>query len=501
MRPVALRIALILSVLATAPAAALAAAAASAAEAGQSDADSLFDQYTEDLYAGRFAEALEAARKIRVDRDNPEGQAIVLAMRASALLGLDRDAEAMKLLAEAERLAPDSPHPTTLIWLGGLLSDRLDVAADSIDRLIAKFPDEVRELDWEHVAFFLRNEPKGQERRNEDRRIALAQLGFGGDTERGHYLAAEAVELLVKRGDVAAAAKLLPNVKLPRSIENMLIRKRFSALWPQLEEMAGPNLTKITEASVAAADKVYKAAPDDPFALQNLIDALRRAGRYEEATILGSKLPRTSVAMASADEQTGWAVNNLALALYEGGRPEEADELYALLNDAPMKDGGWRVSMIINRLELLVSSGRFDKASQLLGVTEESAKTNGNDYARQLVRRLKYCTLSRTGRAADAAKLLPEVLDHADDAPGPTIDGLLCAGEVAKAEEVALQALKKEEFEEDFVRRLQARPLTSDDPSVWQGKWAELRARPAIAREFDRLGRDMPEALLPRSSR
>jgi hypothetical protein len=168
-----------------------------------------------------------------------------------------------------------------------------------------------------------------------------------------------------------------------------------------------------------------------------------------------------------------------------------------MLNDAPMKEGRWRVSMIINRLELLVSDGKFDKALPLLDATERSATNDGSDYARQLVRRLKFCTLSRSGRAADAEKIRPDMLAHAQDAPGPTIDGLLCAGDIETAQKVALEALQKEQFQSDFVRQLQARPLTNHDPSIWQGKWQELRQRPAIAEAFNRLGRDMPEQFLP----
>jgi hypothetical protein len=159
--------------------------------------------------------------------------------------------------------------------------------------------------------------------------------------------------------------------------------------------------------------------------------------------------------------------------------------------------------MIINRLEMLVTGGKFEKAATLIDATELSAKNDGNAYAQQLVRRLRYCILSSLGKKEDAAAILPDVLKHADDALQPTVDGLLCGGETDKAEQLVLQALstadkdKREKFEELFVRALQPVLLTDDDPSVWQGRWAALRKRPAIAREYQRLGRDMPAELLP----
>jgi tetratricopeptide (TPR) repeat protein len=457
----------------------------------------LLDDYQQAMFDRRFEAALQVLDQIEIDPGNKRGRAAMDAMRASALLGLKRSAEAEKLIAEADQLAPDLPEISTMLFLNGLIIDRVDVAADALDRLIARFPDVARELDWNQVRYFFSHEPKGQDRRNEDRRIAMAKLGYGGDTETGHSMANNAIQLLVKRGSFAEAAELLRYVREPDMLEDMLIEKRFASLWPQIETYAGPHLKAVSAASINGAQKIYDANPDDPDALQNLVNAFRHAGRYDEAAALRSKLPATSAEMADINERTGWAINNVALALHAKGSADEADQLFAMLNDAPMKEGRWRVSMIINRLELLVSDGKFDKALPLLDATERSATNDGSDYARQLVRRLKFCTLSRSGRAADAEKIRPDMLAHAQDAPGPTIDGLLCAGDIETAQKVALEALQKEQFQSDFVRQLQARPLTNHDPSIWQGKWQELRQRPAIAEAFNRLGRDMPEQFLP----
>jgi tetratricopeptide (TPR) repeat protein len=459
------------------------------------DTNALLKAYDSAMFGKRFDEALAIARKF--ESAGPEGQAYVAAMQASALVGLKRDSEARALVAKAKELAPSSPDSSRVMFLGGLLTDRPDVAADALDRMIAIAPDMVRELNWEWIRFFLGHEPKGQDSRNEDRRIALARIGYGGETEVGHWRAANAVDILVKRGDFSGAGEFLEYVNEPRAFENMLIQRRYAALWPQLETLAGPHLEKIREASLRSARAEYASAPDDHDKLQLLANALRHAGRFDEAMALRAKLPATSAEMSLADEPMGWAVNNVALAFHEAGRADDADRLFALLNDAPMPKEYWRISMKINRLELLVMDGKFDQA---LPLVEPTAKTEGSPYADQLVRRLRYCTLSSVGRNDEAAKYLPDLLGHAADAPGPTIDGLLCAGELDKAEQVALDSLngeKKDSFAEDFLRQLQTHQLTSDDPSVWQGRWQELRARPAIREAFDRLGRDLPPQLLP----
>ena len=466
-------------------------------EPGQQTRDSVqrsISAYYANLYRGNFDQALAAIEHLDPGSDNRAGRALLSVMRASALLGLKRDREANKLIAEADELAPQDAEVNATLFAGALVADRTDVAADAFDRLIARTPEAVKDVNEELIWHFLRNEPDGEEKHNEDRRIALARIGYGGDSASGDYFAKGAVEILVKRGDIAAARDLSRRIDEPQIVENMLIQKRFSALWPDLEARVGPHLDKVRASSVLSAERAYAEAPDDHEKLQELANALRHAGRHGEVIALRSKLPATLETMSTADEQMGWAVNNVALSLHEAGRIDDADQLFAMLNDAPMEEEHWRVSMKINRLELLVSDGRFDRA---LPLVDPTAKVPGSPYADQLVRRLRYCTLSGFGKKEEAAKHFADLLSHADDAPGPTIDGLICAGRLDEAEKVALSALKKDSFQEDFVRGLQAKQLTSDDPSIWSKGWQELRQRPAIAKEFERLGRDMPEQFLP----
>lgn len=464
--------------------------------------DRLLDQYNQHMSAGQFNDALGDLKRISLDKDNREGQAIVSALRAAALFGLKRESEARALVEKAETLAPQSAAAPGTLFYGGLFTKRYDISAESLDKMLARFPDRVRDIDVESMGFFLRNEPKGQDQQNEERRVQLARIGYGGDLD-GDYFASAAIDILIKRGDTAGAVELLRYIDQPRIIEDMLVQKRYSALWPRLAEIGGPNLAKVRAASVAAAERAYSEKPDDHELLQSYANALRHGGRLDEAIALRGRVPATAQDMSAADEKMGWAVNNIALALHEAGRADEADRLFAMLNDAPMTDSSWRVSMIINRLEMLVNDGKYDRALPLLDSTEASARRDGSPYARQLVRRLRYCTMAGLGRKDEAAKVRADVVAHAQDAYHATVDAMLCTGDMAEAERITLVALrdadakKRSSFEEDFVRALQPVALTSDDPSKWQARWAELRLRPAIAKEYERLGRDMPTELLP----
>lgn len=471
--------------------------------ASQSTAEQMFADYQNAMFAERFGDALSIATGIPVDQDNREGRALVDVMRASALLGLKRETEAQKLIAESDQLAPQTPEPSSVLFLGTLQAKRFDMAANTLDRMLARYPDAVRAIDWNLMRFFLANEPGGQQQRNEDRRVDLARIGYGGDTAIGHWRAVDAVNILIRRGDSASAGELLGYVNEPEPFQDMLVQKRFAALWPKLEELGGPHLDRVRAASVRSAEQAYLAAPDDMEKLQVYVDALRHAGRINDAIALKSKLPASPQAMAAVDEPTGWVVNSIAYALDRAGRGDEADQLFAALNEPARTHAGWRVSMIINRLELLTLAGKFGKAATLTDAAELSAKNDGNAYAQQLVRRLRYCILSSTGRKDEAARLLPDLLKHSEDALQPTVDGLLCAGEMAKAEELVLRALNaadqdmRETFEKNFVRALQPVALLNDDPSLWDNSWKALRNRPKIAAAYARLGRDMPASLLP----
>jgi hypothetical protein len=106
-------------------------AAAAQPSATVVDNEVLLDAYDEAMASRRYQDALEAARKVQFD--NPEGEAVVTALQASALLGLKRDAEADKLIARIDQLAPSSTDALGLLFGQGVILDRPQVAADALD--------------------------------------------------------------------------------------------------------------------------------------------------------------------------------------------------------------------------------------------------------------------------------------------------------------------------------------------------------------------------------
>lgn len=410
-------------------------------------------------------------------------------LRSVTEAGQGRNAAAEALLTAQPNTDPAPPELQQAALPAFLIIGREDLAARLLDRLVSRGPDMVRKLPPEWVMPIVRWR-EGPRTERENRMIALSEIGYLG--ERGDWIANEAIGYLLARGDTARAISLLRFIDEPASVEDMLVIRRYESLWPAIAAQAGPGLAKSRESSVRAAEAARAEDSDNSERLVELVSAYRQARRLDDALALRNVLPADTAAMARIDEHTGWAINELALALYDAGRGDEGDALFAALNNG-VPANPWRVGMFINRVEKLVQAGKFADALPLIAVAEKEPK---NAYAEQLLRRLRYCATARTGQAAEAAKLRSAMMAHVKDAPAPTIEGLLCTGEVDEAEKIALSKLNDELFQDQFVRNLQKVPLSAGDASVWGG-WGLLRARPAMATAFARLGRDLPADYLP----
>lgn len=417
--------------------------------------------------------------------------------QAIALLGLKREKDARAAIAAAQLDDWNDPYPFIGLIEVGARTDQYGVALDALDRLIARYPDALRtDLREEFVFFLLRKAPKEDKLGREDRTIALARIDFGG-SGRAAYLRRQGSGYLLDRGDLEGAEELSREIVDPAVIEEMLVSRRFQRLWPHLAQGGGTHLAQARAENLRLAEANYRARPDDHKAMRLYAGALRAAGRHDEAMALRRYLPQTSETMAKADEEMGWLVNEIAYAFAEAGRWKEADGLFALLNDS-VRDESWLISMEINRAELLVSDARDEEARGLLASLEASVKVNGNPYAKQLVRRIKFCLTARSDDRSGIEFQRKDLLDHRKDSFEATVSALLCDKDWVRAEQVALEGLPSDvEFAEQYVRNMQARPLTGNGPSHWKGQWRELRQRPAMAAEFNRLGRDLPPDLLP----
>lgn len=462
-------------------------------EAAQAEQNALVDQLVGDIQRGKGAEALRTIDGLLVQADNPEGKAYLKTLRGMALLATKKPTAARLEFEEGASLAPHSPDVPNLRFLAGLATGAREEASLGLDRLIAAFPDVVREIPPQYIWQYFRM-PDGKGLKSvDDQRVALAQLGFGGNS--GDEFTALAVGVLMKRGSIAEAKALVAHIDDRGEIFDLLVQKKFAPIWEAIEAHAGPRMNRIDAEAVRLAKIDFAESPNNSKSLRDLIAALRMTRRYQEAIDAGSNFAKSSTDIAKLDEDGVWAVNNHAWVLYGAGRFAEGDARFASLIET--RNESWIVSMTINRLSALVNTGQYDQASKLIAETEASARLYGNAYARQLVRGLKMCTLHRLGRTAEAKAILPEVKAGAKDARAAAVDDLLCIGEIDAAETLVLEGFADEAKQGDLVSALQRRQTPHKLSSEWRKAWLTLRDRPAVSAAFDKVGRDLPESMYP----
>lgn len=462
----------------------------------------IFESIRDDLAEGRYAEA-----RARVDEAlarAPRGDAIreLQKMRGSILLWEGRREDAMAAFAAAETVAPASPN--VALYQFDLAFERHDaeLAVAAIEHLVDRYPEAARTLPDERVAAIVGwMRANDHSRQSDDLVLRLTRLGFGGNdvTVRDNF-AIEAVGGSLAGDRLEEAREMAARVNSRRELAIALTERRFSAIWPDLEARIGPHMNGAETAFIRDAEAIAARKPDDVGAQNGLMQAYYLAGRLADADRVGRAFASTDEAMRQIGEKGGWLVNNHALVLHAMGREADADARFAAMRVIDITQSRWLISMVINRLELLVADRHWDQALRLQDEAAQLAEQHGSPYARQLVRRLRLCTFHGLGRTAEVEAALAEVRAHGHDAPGATVDGLICVGRIDEAETVLVQALGEQRpgVIGQAIEALQPSTATrTTDPSIWTEGWQQLLERPSVRREFDRVGRVLPEAFWP----
>lgn len=459
----------------------------SAATAIQSnDDEKALDELIDLAYSDPSLAISQINRAIPELGRDKEGKSFMLSLRGLANLLRGKVDLAESDLAEAKKLDPKSDIPAFYRFLGAFETENWAQVSRGFDELIAISPDRIKGLSPEIVYGYLR---EYKDPHADDQRVALAQIGFG-DAD-GQWLNQEAAKILMARGKTAEAAKLIGAISDASLYQSMLVDRAFEPLWPSIETRSGPGMALVGKRGIEAAEKGVAAAPDDVRAKTRLVDAYANMRRFDDADRAGKAFAGTPETLRAVDQDGGWLVNAHAYALYGAGRKAEAKARFASLVDSRMSEG-WIISMVINRIELIVRDGDFAEAERLMPVAEREVATKGSPYAKQLVRRLAICTAAGLGKADEVARRSAEFVAHADDADGASVEGLMCIGKTAEAKALVLKLLADKDKRQDAVKSLQKDAMIATDPSQWDGYWAQLRTDPEVEAAFQKAGRDLP---------
>jgi hypothetical protein len=358
--------------------------------------------------------------------------------------------------------------------------------------------------EWPHEQLFdllrfLRNE--GQKEAAGELAITLVDIDYGrNDLEIADAIRIRAIDALLDRGDEAAARQIAARALHPEALETLLTLRRYSALWPELEARVGAHMATATNEALALVNAQAEKAgvaelSDEAAAAQRLLMQLHIArGELATAQEVGARAFTSPAALAAVGERGAWLVDGHAWLLAQMGGVDAADTRWRGLTDLGIETRAWLISMRINRVLMLMGSGRHAEVLTQIPLLTADAANHGSDYAMRLVRMAEVCALNGLGRRAETAPVMARLVDGADRQPRPLVMAHMCLGEEDKAAVLVLRALANDRTAPDLASTLQP-PGPGLDPVL--PSLTPLLSRPDVAAAYAKVARDLPEALRP----
>lgn len=316
-------------------------------------------------------------------------------------------------------------------------------------------------------------------------------------------IARETITLDAESANFDRVKLLAGELRGPYPFLELLANKTLEPVWPELEEIAGPNLQKIADADVVQKETEFRANPTDREAFQFYAHALHFAGKFEQAIALVRTIDQRPKAMLKATEDDLWAMNIEAYALDSLGRPSEAEAVFDAMAALPFEGErkSWLVNFVINRASRLVGFGQWQKGLDASMLAHRITEQSGSPYAKMLVRKARICALVNLNRKAEAASLLVEAYERREDGYASAARAYLCAGDDDKAAAIVLEALNNPDRRDDMAQDLQPRDFEIFyAPETLPDLRDRLRSRPEIDAAFNKIARDLPERLIPGAS-
>lgn len=296
------------------------------------------------------------------------------------------------------------------------------------------------------------------------------------------------------------AIKMVNQVSDVDHVYPLLIDRRYSAIWPEIDSRVGANQSKVTADFVAFAKAEVAADAQNRWAFGDLVRSLVVAGRNREAITLYKTIPADPVSVAHYQPGDAWAINAAAVALDREGRRAEADAALDTVVRVPVEGNAWLLSIWHNRASRLAAQERwpeaFAAAKAALVADEKYGDGNQQTFGASLV-----VCIAPHGPAdpiVDRAKAL--LVLNEERVPVAGASAALCRGDRVKAKALALAALRNDGTRYLAMLNMQpagAAPLPVDRKSSPPDLGAFVRSDPELLAEFNLYGRMLPSELFP----
>jgi len=420
--------------------------------------------------------------------------------RAAALGALDRHAEAIVAVEEAVRLLPDYAGP--LLTAAGiyLYSNNPGLASDALIRASEIDPQDVRRAsDYETGGLLQRLDAVRDQKRARilsDRLLAIGWTGSGVGSRS--QLAAMAIRQAMTEGDVARARSLVPSLLEPGATYQLLADRAYNAIWPDLEQWAGPSLSNQWSMYLTEARKRWVTSGE----LErggDYASALRSAGDLD--TLIAEFLPQFDRPL---DPRRDWPLlfiaPRLVNALMTRGRTDDALGVYKRASRAwPIGSSANALNIYANEASTLLYADRPAEAlARIDAAIEDSHRWAGeiNVDAIGGMHQARACALHALGRDTEAAvsASVAAQVGHVSE----RAELALCMDKPAEAEAAVLKAFAVPEERTAAIGFMQP-----DDSPVMPTAYARkrragldaLRGNPQLLAALAPFGRILPFTL------
>lgn len=328
---------------------------------------------------------------------------MLLCMRSEVLEGLNRSAEARLSFDQCRVLLPNEPKVLLASARYNLIDGRPVEATGQLIRAAALQPSLVNQVSVETMQSLLRQlRYAGRDELASQLIETLVSTGYGREDPRA--FSALLLSVIIYRlndGKTAEAVALLPSMIDPDAGLRLMIDRRATSIWPDLDRWAGGDFTAQRNAYVEATQARFL-AENTPAALRPYADALAKTGRRADAI----KLLSTWVGAHGRDDDEAWelARSTVRLALFLAGDGRRAEGIARMQAALALGAGGTYATANItpNLVTELLLQNDYKGALDVLDKHTPAASDLESPAALGYFVALRGCAEEGLGRSAEA---------------------------------------------------------------------------------------------------
>jgi tetratricopeptide (TPR) repeat protein len=423
---------------------------------------------------------------------DPARQARLLVLKATVLseAGLPNEADAA--LEQAIRAAPEDVAAHHMLAASYIEGGNSDGATEQLLWLARNHPDRLDEFETGKISALVdRMDKAGLKDRLFDLESALIDADYGhleapGDCD---WMIKDVLVGLIVRNRTDDAKVLVARLIDPDIAVAMLIDKRFEALWPTLEQRAGPDVSQLSRTYLAAIEARLLAQPDQDDLINARIHTLVALGRYRDA-IEASRPFTDDPERVKNDGGNGfWRIEQRSIALANMGRLEEANALFDRYGSLDFKEFPGLIGPAIDRAYHMFEYGHY-RSAIARSMRLDQLSTVASPYGRMVIARIKLCSFHALGRVADEQRELAYIESLRADSEAVYMLAMLCLDRADAAERSAIGMINDPAKRTAMLKAFQDRLPPDPSPvSMVERDVLRLRERPAVVAAIEQHGR------------